>query len=341
MNIKEIARQAGVSVATVSRVLNHPETVAPKTRERILDLMEQMDYKPNWFARGLNFNKTYTLALLIPNILNPAYVEIAEGVESVANRKGYSVLLCITEGEVEKERQYIQTLIDRHIDGVILVSSLLNGDDINYLKQQGVAVVLVGENNGNSSEPMVRIDCCAAAYQAVQHLLNCGHREIALVYGHTPVMENKHKIEGYKKALREAGIPLRPEYLVEEQNTEEGGYLATRKLLGLKERPRAIFTTSDLLAFGVIDALRDAELNIPDDVAVMGFDNIRMAKLMVPKLSTVAKPLHKMGLSSARLLLDVIESQGNGNMAMREIVLQSKLKIRKSCGHKERIKEIF
>ena len=148
MNIKEIARQAGVSVATVSRVLNHPETVAPKTRERILDLMEQMDYKPNWFARGLNFNKTYTLALLIPNILNPAYVEIAEGVESVANRKGYSVLLCITEGEVEKERQYIQTLIDRHIDGVILVSSLLNGDDINYLKQQGVAVVLVGENNG-------------------------------------------------------------------------------------------------------------------------------------------------------------------------------------------------
>ncbi|HQC82724.1 MAG TPA: LacI family DNA-binding transcriptional regulator, partial [Bacillota bacterium] len=102
MNIKEIARQAGVSVATVSRVLNHPETVAPKTRERILDLMEQMDYKPNWFARGLNFNKTYTLALLIPNILNPAYVEIAEGVESVANRKGYSVLLCITEGEVEK-----------------------------------------------------------------------------------------------------------------------------------------------------------------------------------------------------------------------------------------------
>ena len=154
-------------------------------------------------------------------------------------------------------------------------------------------------------------------------------------------MENKHKIEGYKKALQEAGIPLRPEYLVEEQNTEEGGYLATRKLLGLKERPRAIFTTSDLLAFGVIDALRDAELNIPDDVAVMGFDNIRMAKLMVPKLSTVAKPLHKMGLSSARLLLDVIESQGNGNMAMREIVLQSKLKIRKSCGHKERIKEIF
>lgn len=341
MNIKEIARQAGVSVATVSRVLNHPETVAPKTRERILDLMAQMDYKPNWFARGLNFNKTDTLALLIPNILNPAYVEIAEGVESVANQKGYTVLLCITEGEVKKERKYIQTLIDRHIDGVILVSSLLNSDDINYLKQQGVAVVLVGENNGNSPEPIVRIDCCAAAYQAVQHLLNCGHKEIALIYGNAPVMENKNKIEGYEKALREAGILLRPNYIVEEENTIEGGYLATRKLLGLNNRPRAIFTTSDLLAFGVMDALRDAELNVPHDVAVMGFDNIRMSSLMVPRLSTVAKPLHKMGLSGARLLLDVIESRKNGDMVMKEIILQSKLKIRKSCGHKERIKEIF
>jgi len=163
MNIKEIARQAGVSVATVSRVLNHPETVAPKTRARILALMEQMDYKPNWFARGLNFNKTDTIALLIPNIMNPAYVEIAEGVESVANQKGYTVLLCITEGEDIKERKYIQTLIDRHIDGVILVSSLLNSDELDHLKQQGVAVVLIGENSSNSSEPMVRIDCCATS----------------------------------------------------------------------------------------------------------------------------------------------------------------------------------
>lgn len=341
MNIKEIARQAGVSVATVSRVLNHPETVAPKTRERILILMEQMDYKPNWFARGLNFNKTDTLALLIPNIHNPAFVEIAEGVESVANQKGYTVLLCITEGEVKKERQYIQTLINRHIDGVILVSSLLDSQDLNYLKNQNVAVVLVGENNGNSPEPMVRIDCCDAAYRAVQHLLNCGHKDIALIYGMTPVMENRNKIIGYRKALKEAGIPLRENYLVEEDNTIEGGYLATRKLLSLNHRPRAIFTTSDLLAFGVIDALRDAELSIPEDVAVMGFDNIKMAGLMVPKLSTVAKPLHKMGLSGARLLLDVIESRDNGNMIMREIILQSKLKIRKSCGHKERIKEFF
>lgn len=341
MNIKEIARQAGVSVATVSRVLNHPDTVAPKTRERILALMEQIDYKPNWFARGLNFNKTDTIALLIPSILNPAYVEIAEGVESVANKKGYTVLLCITEGEVNKERQYIQTLINRHIDGVILVSSLLGNDDLIKLKKQGVGVVLVGENSEKTQEPMVRIDCCEAAYLAVQHLINCGHREIALIYGSSPAMENKNKISGYEKALKEAGIPVRRAIMVEEENSIEGGYLATRKLLGLDKNPDAIFATSDLLAFGVIDALRDAELKIPEDVAVMGFDNIKMSGLMVPKLSTVAKPLHKMGLSGARLLVDVIESADDGGIPMKEIILQSKLKICKSCGHNERIKEIF
>jgi DNA-binding LacI/PurR family transcriptional regulator len=154
-------------------------------------------------------------------------------------------------------------------------------------------------------------------------------------------MENKNKIEGYIKALREAGIPVRENFLIEEENTIEGGYVATRKLLGLKKRPRAIFATSDLLAFGVIDALRDEELHIPEEVAVMGFDNIRISNLMVPKLSTVAKPLHKMGLSGARLLLDVIESGEDGDLIVKEIILQSKLKIRKSCGHKERIKEIF
>lgn len=342
MNIKEIAKKANVSVATVSRVLNHPENVAPKTKERVLGIINELGYKPNWFARGLNFNKTNTIGLLIPNILNPAYVEIAKGAEDVANRKGYTTLLCITEGEVKKERKYIQTLIDRRIDGVILVSSLLEDEDIKEMKKQGIAVVLIGENKGNSKEPIVRIDCYAAAFKAVNHLLECGHTQIAMIYGRVPEMENKNKIEGYEQALLEAGIIKNEDYLIKEENTIEGGYVAARKLLGLWKMPQAIFTTSDLLAFGVMDAIRDADLIIPDEIAVMGFDNIRMSNLMEPKLTTVALPLHRMGLSGARLLLDVIESKNDGEMmAMREIVLQSKLKIRKSCGHKERISEIF
>lgn len=343
MNIREIASRAGVSVATVSRVLNHPDTVAPRTRERILALIDEIGYKPNWFARGLNFKRTDTIALLIPSILDPAYVEIAEGAEDVANKKGYNILLCITEGEVEKERQYIRTLIDRMIDGIILVSSLLEDEDVLDIKRQGVPLVLVGENTGNSPGPIVRIDCHEAARKAMGHLLGAGHREIAMIYGTTPAIENRRKIQGYEEMLREAGLAVRPEFLVEADNTIEGGYVATRRLLGLSRRPRAVFCSSDLLAFGAMDAIRDSDLTVPDDVAVMGFDNVRMSSLMVPKLSTVAKPLHRMGLSGARLLLDVIESEGDdaAQPVMVELVLQSKLKIRRSCGHKERLSEIF
>ena len=341
MNIKEIAKKSGVSVATVSRVLNHPESVAPKTKERVLNLIDEMGYKPNWFARGLNFNKTYTIGLLIPNILNPSYIEMAKGAEEVANQKGYMTLLCITEGESEKEKKYVQTLVDRRIDGMILVSSMLEDAEIKEITAQGIPVVLIGENKGNSQEPIIRIDCKEAAYLAMKHLFDCGYQDIALICGQTPEMENKNKLDGYEFALAEAGIPIKAEYVVSEENTIEGGYVAARKLLALPRPPRAVFTTSDLLAFGVMEAARDSELRIPEDLALMGFDNIRMANLMEPKLSTVAKPLHRMGLSGARLLFDVMESKNHEEIAMKEIVLQSKLKIRKSCGHKERISEIF
>lgn len=341
MNIKEIASRAEVSVATVSRVLNHPETVAPKTRERILALIDEIGYKPNWFARGLNFNKTNTIGLLIPNILDPAYVEIAEGAEEVANKKGYNILLCITEGVVDKEKQYIRTLIDRMIDGIVLVSSLLEDDDVQDIKRQGTPLVLVGENRGNSSGPIVRIDCKDASFKAVVHLVDSGHQRIAMIFGSMPAMENQRKIEGYMQALHKARLPVKPEFVVEAENTIEGGYVATRRLISLDPKPQAIFCSSDILAFGALDAIRDSDQSVPEDVAVMGFDNVRMSSLMVPKLSTVSKPLHRMGLSGARLLLDVIESKDSGEAVMEELVLQSKLKIRKSCGHKERINEIF
>lgn len=341
MNIKEIARRAGVSVATVSRVLNHPESVAPGTKERILNVMEESEYTPNWFARGLNFNKTNTIGLVIPNILNPGYMEVAKGVEDVAHQKNHTVLFCNVEGSVEKERKYVDDLIRRRIDGIVLVSSLLEKEDVEGIKKQGIPVVLIGENKGDIKDvPIVRIDCEGAAYKAVRHLIEIGYQDIAIIYGVAPERENKRKITGYKQALAEEGIPERAEYIQEAVNTIEGGYIAAKRLIDLKRKPRAIFTTSDLLAFGAIDAMKDHGVRVPDDIAFVGFDNIRMSNLIDPKLTTVEKPLHKMGVVGARLLFDIIDSKGEENNS-REILLQSKLKIRKSCGHKERIGEIF
>lgn len=341
MNIKEIAKQSGVSVATVSRVLNHPESVAPDTKERILNVIEESEYTPNWFARGLNFNKTNTIGLLIPNMLNPSHMEVAKGVEDVAHQKDYTVLLCNTENMIDKERRYVDSLVKRRIDGIVLVSSLLESEDVGGIRKQGIPVVLIGENKGDvKNVPIVRIDCEGAAYKAVRHLLDIGYRDIAIIYGITPERENQRKIAGYKQALAEEGIAEREEFLQKAVNSIEGGYIAAKKLIDLKIRPRAIFTSSDLLAFGAIDAMKDHGLRVPEDIAFVGFDNIRMSNLIDPKLTTVEKPLHKMGVVGARLLFDIIDSkEEEGNS--REILLQSKLKIRKSCGHRERIGEIF
>lgn len=341
MNIREIAKKAGVSVATVSRVLNHPDSVAPKTKERILTVIKESEYTPNWFARGLNFNKTNTIGLLIPNILNPSYIEIAKGIEDVAHQKDYTTLLCNVENVLEKERKYVDSLIKRRVDGIVLVSSLLDNSDADALRKQGIPIVLIGENKDISDVPIVRIDCQNAAYKAVRHFIDIGYKDIGIIYGITPERENKRKLEGYKQALEEEGILERKEYILEAVNTIEGGYIAAKKLIDLKNRPRAIFTSSDLLAFGAIDAMKDHGITVPDDVAIIGFDNIRMANLIEPKLTTVEKPLHKMGVVGARLLFDIMDIKEDETFDNREILLQSKLKIRKSCGHRERIGEIF
>jgi DNA-binding LacI/PurR family transcriptional regulator len=347
MNIKQIAKQAGVSVATVSRVLNHPESVAPATKEKIERIMSEVEYTPNWFARGLNFNKTKTIGLMIPHILNPANMEIVKGVEDVAHQKDYTTFMCNVENDAEKERRYADSLIHRKVDGIILIASHLEALEIENIYNQGVPVVMIGENKGKPNVPVVRIDCQQAAYKAVTYLIETGHNKIAILYGKTPEIENRRKIAGYEQALEKEGIDKNPMYIISTENTIEGGYLGAKKFIEMKERPEAILATSDLIAFGVIDAMKDNNILMPDQISIMGFDNIRMSNMVEPKLTTVEKPLHKMGVVGARLLFDIIESMGEMNeehcdlQRAKEIQLQSKLKIRKSCGHTERLQEMF
>jgi DNA-binding LacI/PurR family transcriptional regulator len=268
-------------------------------------------------------------------------MEIAKGVEDVSHQKNCNTLLCNGENAIEKERKYVDILIKRRVDGIVLVSSLLESDNIENITKQGIPVVLIGENRGDiKGIPIVRIDCEGASYKAVRHLIDIGYKDIAIIYGSTPEKENKRKVDGYRQALAEEGITEREEYLQEAPNTIEGGYIAGKRLNDLKHRPRAIFTSSDLLAFGAIDAMKDHGVKVPEEVAFVGFDNIRMSNLIEPKLTTVEKPMHKMGVVGARLLFDIIDTKGE-DITNREILLQSKLKIRKSCGHKERIGEIF
>ncbi|MEA4923200.1 MAG: LacI family DNA-binding transcriptional regulator [Eubacteriaceae bacterium] len=338
MNIREIAKKAGVSVATVSRVLNHPDAVAKNTKDKIEKIIAEEEYTPNWFARSLNFNRTGSIGLMIPHILNPVYMEMAKGVEDVAYQKGYITFMCNAENDREKEKAYLAQMIRRRVDGIVMISSTLEKEDYDRVKEKNIPVVLVGGNKSNPGFSCVRIDCEAAAKEATKHMIDIGYRKVAMFCSKTDTFDNRDKIVGYREAFKEAGVKIREEYIKRIDDTVEDGYLAAKKMVEKKGGPHAIFATSDNMAFGVMDAVKDQGLRIPEDVAVIGFDNIKLSNLVEPKLSTVDVPLHKMGVYGARLLLDIIE---DGNSETRDIILQTKLKIRKSCGHKERIGEMF
>jgi len=340
-NIREVAKQAGVSVATVSRVLNHPESVSPATMELVLATMEKMQYTPNGFARSLALNRSSTIALLIPNILNPLYPQIAKGVEDVAHRKGYNILLCNTEENEEKERDYLDMLIEKRVGGFILAGSQLKNKDLQKIKNQNIPFVMVGRNREDIDANMVFTDYYMGAYQVTQHLIDVGYSKIAHITGSLNQVENLEKRRGYEKALQEAGISLQSEYVVEGNNEIESGYLGAKKLLKSREVPQAIFAANDLMAIGAIDAIKSSGLNVPKDVAIVGFDDITMAALIEPKLTTISQPVYKMGLIAARLLFESIENEKQEDGFQQKIFLQPKLMVRKSCGHEDRVREIF
>lgn len=339
-NIRAVAKKAGVSVATVSRVLNHPETVSESTKKNVLLVMEQLNYIPNSLARGLALNKTNTIALLIPNILNPKHMEIAKGVEDVAHQKGYNTLLCNTEGKKDKEEEYINILVNKKVDGIIFSNCLLSDVDIGDLIDQKVPLVIIGKKSKKTIMNSIYTDYFSGAYEAIKHLIEIGYEAIALISGPKWQDENVDKLKGYKKALDESNIKVDKKYIIEGDNDVDGGYLAAKKLMSMNKPPQAIFATNDLMAIAALDAARDLNKKVPEDVAVVGFDNISMASLVAPKLTTVAQPMYKMGLLAARLLFDNIESDASDYIP-QSIFLDTKLKIRESCGYGRRVKQIF
>ncbi len=339
MNIKQIAEAAGVSVATVSRVLNHPENVAPATRARIEKVIKEAEYTPNWFAQGLNFNTTKTIGVLVPHMLTGMYMEIANGVEEVARVKDYITFMCSVEKDPAMEKRYIEQLVHRRVDGIILMFSAMEKSYLRIVEDAKIPVVIIGENKENPGFSSVKVDCRSGAAQMIAHLIEVGHRRIGFLWGHDPQQETADMYAGYTNVLRASGIRMDKRLVAETENSIEGGYIATKRLI-TETLPDAIFATSDEIAYGAIDALKDRGLRVPEDVAVTGFGNERMANHVEPKLTTVEIPFRKMGIYGARILFDMIDDSSK-EKENRHIMLQARMRIRKSCGHKERIGEMF
>lgn len=335
MNIKEIAKLAGVSVATISRVLNHPEVVQESTRNHVLSVMKENNYTPNWFARSLNLDRTYTLALIIPNIENEMFQRITSGVEEIAHKKNYTILLCNTHNNIEKEEKYLEMIITRKVDGIIFTTSTFSNEHLSYLKEEKIPFVFIGKNEVFGEENSCYINFEESAFKMTQHLIEMNHNNIDLIIDESANSRSKYIIKGYEKAIYVSGKETGNIHFC--QNSIEGGFLTAKRLLGVGKMPRAIFASDDEIAFGIMKAAREENIDIPSDLAIAGFSNSPMDTLVVPELTSVEQPSKKLGMVAARMLFDLIEDVDFSSNTIQEIILQSTIKIRNSCGNQKHI----
>ncbi|MBD8014324.1 LacI family DNA-binding transcriptional regulator [Planococcus wigleyi] len=324
-NIQQVAKQAGVSVATVSRVLNGKDKVSTKTKLKVEEAIQYLNYEPSMLGRNLRNSESRIVLILIPSISNPFYFEVIKGIENMALSQNYSILLCETDSKPEKEEIYFDLVRKKMADGIISMDPAVNVETLKELAEN-YAIIQCSEYGGGIGIPYVTIDSEEASYHAVKHLIQIGHRKIALMNSDEKFLYARERRMGYERALQEHGIPLDGEYIFYTQELGfEQGQQTMKKILQLQDRPTAVFAVSDLLAIGALKEINAAGLHVPEDVAVVGFDKIDFSNMTNPALTTVAQPMYKMGTVAARMLIEKIQGK-----TVDSIVLGHELVIRES-----------
>jgi DNA-binding LacI/PurR family transcriptional regulator len=337
MTIADVATEAGVSPATVSRVLNDSGyPVRPETRQRVLHAIEKLDFRPNEVARALLLKRTRTVGLVIPDIANPYYPAISRGVEDEASARGYAVIFCNTDRDSAKSEQYVHTLLQKQVEGIIVAGG---GTDFGKASETFARTQVVFVGRPELRWPSVEIDNAAAVATGMSHLVELGHRRIAFVGGPEKLTSSRDRLEGYRRSLREHGLGDEPGLVREGDYTESGGYEGARSLLSERRRPTAIFAANDRMAIGALAAASDLELEVPADVSVVGFDDIALARYVRPTLTTLSIPAYDLGATAMRLLLELQERKRNGGAARskrRAVRLPVQLVIRDSTASSPR-----
>jgi len=325
--IKDVAHRAQVSVTTVSHVINGTRFVSDEARSRVVDSIEVLKYVPSALARSLKNNRTHTVGVMIPNSSNPYFAEIIRGIEDSCFNAGFNVILCNSDDNPRKQGQYIRVLMEKQVDGLIVLSS--GGDEELgvFLREANMPQVLVDREVAHLAADLVEVNHELGGSLATRHLLELGHRHIACITGPLALSSAQQRLQGYRKALLEAGVTVDRGYEVTGDFTSAQGFAAMHSLLALPKKPTAVFACNDLMAFGALSAAASAGLRVPDDISVIGFDDIALAAFASPSLTTIAQPKHELGELAARLLLDRI-AQPDG--AHRCEVLQPTLCLRRS-----------
>lgn len=323
--IKEVAKAACVSVATVSRVLNHDAKVSEHTRKQVLSVVQQMGYTPNMLGRNLRVSSTRKILVLLPSLSNQYYSSIITGIENVARLHQYQVMTSSTHSNVEIEKDYIAMLYNKSIDGIILLSSEQSAEELTAIAQK-YPIVMCSEYTHGAQLSCVGIDNFQAAFDAVSYLIHIGHKKIAII-SNAQVDSACLRTKGYQDALQSNDLPVLKECIINTEYSFQSGMLACKKLLKLKNPPTAVFAISDVLAAGVIKYLYSVGKQPGKDMAVFGFDNTSLAKMITPTLSTISQPRNVMGQKAMELLVDKINDIHSEN---RRIVLEHNLVIRET-----------
>ncbi len=328
-NMQEIAKLAGVSLGTVSHVINNTANVKEPKRTRVLQAVQAVGYQPSQLARGLRRDTTNMIGMIIPDVTNPFFPAVVRGAEDVAFSSGYRLILCNTDNDHSKELIHLNELRTYLPAGLIVIPS--NFSDLTAqaesYRQAGTGVVCIDRLPKYWSGDSVTADNKTGAYNATRHLIQLGHTRLAMITGPLHLTNAKERLEGFKRAVKEAKLTLPPEYVQETSFDKQGGYSKTPVLLRLIPRPTAIFAGNDMIALGVLLAVREAGLRCPEDISIMGFDDLDLGEMTNPSLSSVSQSGYQLGTTAARLLLD----RRNGDTSpAKHIVLETLLKLRHS-----------
>ncbi|HDZ9155685.1 transcriptional repressor PurR [Vibrio cholerae] len=326
--MKDIARLAGVSTSTVSHVINKSRFVSDEIAERVNNAAQQLNYTPSALARSLKMNRTKTIGMLVTTSTNPFFGEVVKGVERSCYHQGYNLILCNTEGDNQRMKASINTLLQKRVDGLLLMCSTLEGERLDVFdRYPDIPIVVMDWGPILFASDKIQDNSLQGGYMAAKHLMECGHKEIGCITGPLIRHQAQMRYEGYKRALAEAGIAINPDWIVESDFECEGGYQAFEKLYERGKLPSALFVSNDMMAMGVIQAASQRGLRVPDDLSLIGYDDVHIAKFMTPALTTIHQPKYRLGKAAVDTLLYRLE---NPDTTAQVVQLEPTLVVRNS-----------
>jgi len=329
-NIKDVAERAGVAPITVSRCINNSGFCSPETRKRVEAAIEELGFVPNRLASGLRSKRTKTIALVLTDITDPFFTTIARGVEDIASDAGYTVIFCNTDESISKEQMYVQMLLEKRVDGILLVPAQSTSNSIALIQKHNISVVVLDRRVPNIKTDLVYCDSEEAAYQLTRLLLSLGHRAIVMLNRSINVSSCQDRLNGYRRALLEAGIPETTGQEYQGAYTQESGYEMTYKAMACSPKPTALVAANYSFAYGALKALREMGVRTPEDVAIVSFDDLPTTLYPFPFLTVAVQPAYEMGQKAMEILLKKISSPSSN--CCEEIILPMEIVIRQSSG---------